>query len=144
HCNSSGGRRTRLGRVSWGVPGLFLAGLLFLAPVRADIIMLDFGSTTVGTNSTLNSPYHTVNGSFTNTAWNKVQASDIAAGSLVWSDGTTATGVSLNLGGSSDATTLNLASTPTSSPLGGAVNTGVYTNTSVGRDGIFVGTTGQS
>ncbi len=126
--------------------GLFIvcaASWLAIPSAQSDVIMLDFGTTTVGTNSHVNSPYHTVNGAFANTNWNKVQTADIAAGGVRWSDGTTAAGVSLNLGGSSDATTLNLATVPTTSALGNQVNTGVYTNTSVGRDGIFVGGSGS-
>ena len=122
---------------------IFLLAILPLAPsARGDVIMFDFGPTTASGDSLTNSPYHTVNGSFADTTWNRIQA-DTASG-LLWSDGTAATGLSLDLGGSSDATTLNLSSVPTSSALGTQVNTGVYTNTSVGRDGIFVGTSGQS
>ena len=122
---------------------IFLLAALPLVPAtRGDVIMFDFGPTSVSGNSLSNSPYHTANDSFTDTTWNRIQADTLSA--LEWSDGSAATGITVDLGGSSDATTLSLATVPTSSALGTQVNTGVYTNTSVGRDGIFVGTSGQS
>ena len=121
---------------------LVVMGAALVQAARADVIMFDFGPTTASGSSQLNSPYHTVNSGFTDTTWNRIVA-DTASG-LLWSDGSAASGLSLDLGGSSDGTTLSLGATITSSALGTQINTGVYTNTSVGRDGIFVGTSGQS
>lgn len=120
---------------------LFVATALAHA-VRADVIMFDFGPTVATGDDQLNSPYHTINPLFTDTVWNQITADTLSG--LLWSDGSAALEVSLNLGGSSDATTLNLGTAPSSSALGTSINSGVYTNTSVGRDGIFVGTSGQS
>jgi hypothetical protein len=131
----------------------FLLPLLTLClatSLQASVLMLDFGPTAAiddagADNSLLNSPYHTVNTSFTDTTWNQVQTADIAAGSLMWSDGTTASGVSLNIGGNSGAgvTTIDLAKTGlTSDALGGSNASGIYAGTSVGTDAIFLGTSG--
>lgn len=100
--------------------------------------MLDFGPTGQ-TGATTNSPYHTANGSFTGGTWNTLGVADVASG-LLYSDNTAAAGVSVNLG-ISTTSTINLATQPsTSNALGTATNTGVYAGNSVGRDGIFSGT----
>ncbi|TSJ79763.1 PEP-CTERM sorting domain-containing protein [Rariglobus hedericola] len=127
------------------LPGLTISVLALVGPVQAVTLMLDFGLTPViddagPADSRINSPYHTVNGSFTDTAWNQIQTADIASGNLVRSDNTAATGIALNIGATTTnlSTTLNLASTPSgNSALGGFTNTGVYADTSVGKDGIF-------
>lgn len=109
--------------------------------------MLDFGLTTVQSPSLTSSPHHAATSGFNDTAWNKIQVADIAAGDLDWSDGTTATGISLNLGATGDATTrtLNLATVPSGNlALGNSVNTGLYTGTSVLTDGIFNGSSGNA
>ena len=60
--------------------------------------MLDFGSTEVTGDTRLNSPYHTAAGAgFTDVGWNRVERADIPTG-LVYSNGTAATGVTVNLG----------------------------------------------
>ena len=119
----------------------FAVAMLLAQSVGAAVMMIDFGPTTVSLGSRLNSPYHTENPTFTGTSWNKVQTAD--SSSLVWSDGSAAAGVSLNLGATSSdsATLINLATTPSgNSALGNKINTGVYADTSVGKDGIFMGT----
>lgn len=108
--------------------------------------MLDFGATVVTGTSQSNSPYHTVSGSFTGTTWNQVQTTDVAAGALVYASGGTASGVSLNLGAAGLASsTINLGTAPSNSgALGSLTNTGVYADTSVGRDGIWNGSSAAS
>jgi hypothetical protein len=111
--------------------------------------MLDFGPTAAiddaGTdNSLVNSPYHTADTSFTDSTWNTIGTADVASG-LVWSDNTAATGLSLNIGGNDSAgvTIVNVDKTGlTNSALGGFTSTGVYAATSVGKDGILLGSSG--
>lgn len=108
-------------------------GLAVTAP--AQVLMLDFGPTTTATPA--NSPYGT--GAGASPSWNQVQLADLNSG-LVYADGGTATGVTLNLGTATTTTTLNLGTQPaTSSALGGIFNTGIYASGSVGTDGIFSG-----
>ncbi|EIQ01234.1 PEP-CTERM putative exosortase interaction domain-containing protein [Opitutaceae bacterium TAV1] len=126
-----------------------LAAPLFLgaATLNALVLQLDFGPTAATGDALTNSPYHTVNDTFIGSAWNTIGLTDIAAGALVWADGTTATGVSLNLGASTSAntTTVALATQPSTNLAGTGVTTGIYADTSVGRDAIFSGTaTGQT
>lgn len=118
--------------------GTLLSGAV---PAKAQVLMFDFGPTTVTGADQENSPYHTVNESFTGTNWNKIQTADVS--SLIWSDGTSATGVSLNLGATTtfNTTILGLGNTPTQNALGNASNTDVYAGTSVGTDGIYYGGT---
>ena len=119
-----------------------------MAAANAQVLMFDFGPTLATGGSLTNSPYHTANGSFTNTTWNRVQTADVGSG-LLWSDGTAATVVALNLGATTTATTssstLELANIPSNSnALGTTINTGVYTGSSVGKDGIYTGSTGNA
>ncbi len=120
---------------------LALALAAFALPARADLVlMIDFGATTVAGGSMTNSPYHTEDGLFLGTNWNKITSADeFTAGGMVWSDGTAATGVTMDVGDttSSGSTALNLASSFSSSALGGQINTGIFGGTSVGTDGIF-------
>ncbi len=118
-----------------------------LPSVDAAAIMLDFGPTTVVTADAANSPWHSVAPSG-GTTWNKVSntgnadytaVADISAGGLSFADGTTATGIAVNLGVAS-GTNVNLATQPTrNSALAGNLNSGIYAGTSVGRDGVFAG-----
>lgn len=125
-----------------------LAVLFLPALLEAQVLMLDFGPT-ASTGAQANSPYHTAaSGSFTDTSWNTVGAADIASG-LLWSDGTSATGISLNIGATTAATTasstLGLGNTPSgNSALGSQINTGIYSGNSVGTDGIFTSTSGNT
>lgn len=105
-------------------------------------IMFDFGPTLATLTNLTNSPGH-ASGAIASslTSWNLVGTAD--PGSLVFADGTTATGVSLNLGSASNVafaglTSLGLATQPSSSSaLGNATNSGVYAGNSVGKDAIF-------
>ena len=111
--------------------------MLLASPAFSAVLMLDFGPTVVTGADRTNSAYHTANPLFTDVSWNQVINSDPA--SLVWSDGTTAA-LTLNLGvtTTADGTTLLLASNPSgNNALGSNVNTGVYVDTSVGKDGIY-------
>ncbi len=125
---------------------LLALGLGLAATAHAQVLMLDFGPNT--TAAATNSPYHAVNTSFTDTTWNVVNSSAVASGGLTYSNGSTATGVSLNLGTATGttntvpATTLTIPSSSlTFSGLGTAVNTttGIYANNSVATDGVFSG-----
>jgi len=131
--------RALLALAVWGVA---------TAGTQAAVLMLDFGPTVATGGNLTNSPYHTANGSFTGASWNQVQTADVGSG-LLWSDGTSATGLSLNIGATTAVTTssstLNLGSTPSgSSALGTITSAGVYAGTSVGTDGIFTSTSGNS
>lgn len=124
---------------------LTLFALNLASSLPASTLMLDFGPTAAADTSLTNSPYHTANTSFNETTWNQVQTTDVASGGLLWSDGSTATGIALNIGGNSGAgvTTLDLAKTGlTSDALGTSNGSGIYAGTSVGTDGIFLGTSG--
>jgi len=110
-------------------------------PSSAQVLMLDFGFTSVDLASQAKSPYHTVNTAFTDGTWNKVELTDFSAGSLKWSDNTTATGLSLNLGQNATTTgagILDLSTQPTRSlALGGSITAGVYAGNVAGKDGIL-------
>ena len=118
---------------------LTLPGLCSAAtPARA--IMLDYGSTTASGASLTNSPYHAVNGAFADTTWNKEgQSTD---STIYWSDGTSATNVtSSTLKNASGGATLLSSAGWSASVSGTAINTGVYVDTSVGKDGYAMSTT---
>jgi hypothetical protein len=123
----------------------FLAFSALISSSHALVLMLDFGPTTVSGGDLINSPYHTVAGpGFTDTVWNKIEGSpvpDVPSG-LLYSDNTAATGVAINFGIGTTSTLVNLATQPTTgtNALGSAINSGVYSGTSVGRDAIFSGT----
>jgi hypothetical protein len=123
--------------------GLFIVPMLALNS-EASVLMLDFGPTTVSEENRSNSPYHTVNAS-AGLSWNKVSTlededhiavQDLMSG-LVFADGTSATGIGVNVGVAT-GTEVNLGVQPVrNSPLGGNFYTGIYSEGSVGRDGIF-------
>ncbi len=126
-------------------PVVGLLGVLgWSSDAGASVLMFDFGPTTVTGASQTNSPLHTAVPSFTGATWNKVELADFNSG-LVYADGSAATGIALNLGSVIGGTTINLASQPsTSNALGTGTSGGIYTSPSVGRDGIFTGSTGQN
>ncbi|WAC18840.1 PEP-CTERM sorting domain-containing protein [Luteolibacter sp. SL250] len=110
------------------------------AGLSSAAIMLDFGPTAVTDGATeLNSPYHTANPSFTGSEWNGITADSTA--DLIDSSGTTLNGVRANLGANSTTgTTVALTANPSGLGLTGtALTSGIYSGTSVGRDGIFNG-----
>jgi hypothetical protein len=108
--------------------------------------MVDFGATTVTGDSLTNSPYHSANSSFTDSMWNQITAADeFAAGGLKYSDGSNASGVSINMG-STDVYngTIDLDGTVRSVAPKTDYSTGIYAGTSVALDAVYgiVGTTG--
>lgn len=107
-----------------------------------EVLMVDFGSTTVTGSDQTNSPYHSVNGAFAETSWNNVTADLMSR--VVWSDGTAATGVTIDVGDSAKFgdTTLVLDSAVSTSALGSQLNANIYDGTSVGKDAIFASFTG--
>ncbi len=118
------------------------AALSLTLPLGAKVLMLDFGGTTVSGADLTNSPYHSVNTGFTDGTWNKQAISN--DNTLVWSDGTTATGVSYNAlkNGASGGTVIVKGGWLTSGGVtGSTVNTGIYAGTSVGMDGHLFSTT---
>lgn len=122
---------------------VLIAGLAFcaLAPAKAQVLMFDFGSTTVAGSDQSNSPYHTVNPSFTGTSWNKVTTGggfNQGLGSLLYADGTAATGVLAYRG--TGATTIDFQGNMGGDSTGGADGTvggTILAGTSVGRDGLY-------
>jgi hypothetical protein len=75
---------------------LIAASLATAAYSHGQVIMVNFGTSTIPGGETNNSPYHSVESSFTDTTWNQAGNSDQS--SLLYSDGTAATGISLDLG----------------------------------------------
>jgi len=107
--------------------------------VAAPSLLLDFGATVVApSEATLDMGHFSgaVPGAEAN--WNQIVNADKS--SLFYSDGSAATGVSIVLGrspaGVNNSVNYTLK-TISSSALGTAVNLGIYTNTSPGKDGIF-------
>lgn len=120
------------------IPSLFPLALGMVASAHAQVLLLDFGPTGQ-TSSATNSPYHTAAPAFAGTIWNTVGTGDVSTG-LKYADNSAAGGVTLNLG-SSATTTIALGVQPgTSSALGLQTSSGVYAGNSVGKDGIFSGT----
>lgn len=122
--------------------GLLALGLS--SSLSAQVLMLDFGTTTATGSDLTNSPYHSATGNTADTTWNKVQHANYS--SLVWSDGTAATGVSFNaLKSAANGSKYMLKGTANAgagfAPTGTAVNTGIYAGTSVGSDGYMLNNT---
>lgn len=114
---------------------------------RAQVLMLDFGPTTVSGTNLSNSPYNTASPSFSGTNWNQIGTADVS--SLIYADGSAALGLSLNIGATTavttSASTLGLGNVPSgNTALGAITNTGIYAGTSVGTDGIFTSSSGNS
>jgi hypothetical protein len=119
-------------------------GLAAAPSASAVALMLDFGPTAITTGSFTNSPYHAVSG-VTDGTWKSSIVGDVNSG-LFYSDNSPATNVAVNMGVSyastvigQTATTINLGLNTfnTTALTGSATNTGVYADTSAGRDGIF-------
>jgi hypothetical protein len=125
---------------------LALAALSLAPMANGAVLLLDFGPTT--TTDFTNSPYHTASGSVTDTTWNKVTEAWAGAASVVWSDNTSTPALTLDIGGTTApaSTTLGLGNLPSGNGalVGSSVSTGVYAGTSVGRDGIFTGSSNAS
>lgn len=120
-----------------------LTGLVALIPTApAQTLLLDFGPTTTLVADAAKSPAHAVGTvPLSQTAWNTLSAD---ASTLVFADGTSATGVAVDLGRSSAGVdTINFSDNGFSvGALGGSINTGVYSGTSPVKDGIFGGSGG--
>ena len=115
-----------------------VAALLALAGGgQAASILLDFGSTTVLPADAAISPAHEDGGlSASEATWNHLQTADLASG-VVYGDGTAMTGGTVNLGTGALASVDFNTNPASTSALGSAYNTGVYSGTSVAKDGIF-------
>lgn len=126
-----------------------LLGLACLAaPLGAQVLMLDFGPTAATGDSLTNSPYHSANGSFSDASWNTITDTSGASGTfapvsnLVWSNGVAATGITFDVaaGTAAGSTSMDLErGFIQSNALGTNVNTGVYADSSVAKDGIYIG-----
>lgn len=113
---------------------------LLACSASAQTLMLDFGPTAVTGGDATNSPLNSATG-FAQTTWNtSLTGADIPSG-LLYSDGSSATGVTVNIGQAVDlsqSTVMDLSNTSIkNSALGGTINTGVYSGTSVGKDAVF-------
>ena len=118
--------------------GLLLACSL---TTRGTSLLLDFGPTAVTTAYATNSPAHAIQAvPATEITWNQI-VSD--TNTLYYSDGSAATGVTLDLGRSADGVdTIDFNDNGFSvSALGWSISTGVYAGTSPVKDGIFGGST---
>lgn len=119
---------------------VFACSLIFaIITARAGSLLLDFGATTVApTEATLDMGHFAGAVPGTEINWNKIVNADNAA--LVYSDGTTASGVSVVVGrcpaGTTNAVDYSNKNI-SSSALGTAETWGIYTNTSPTKDGIF-------
>lgn len=113
--------------------------LCALARAQAQKLMLDFGPTVpVGTDATLSMGHFAGAVPGTEVSWNQIVNADNS--SLVYSDGTAATGVAVVVGRSLAGISNSVdyaKKVISSSALGGSASWGIYTNTSPIRDGIF-------
>lgn len=125
------------------------ASTVLVMQVNAQILLLDFGPTTVtNVNPSFDatvSPAHSAGLSTSVATWNKVGIADIGSG-LLYGDGSAATGLTLDLGVGDNTVNVNFATNPDNgtSVTGTAFSTGVYSGTRVARDGIFQNTSGTS
>ena len=118
--------------------------LMLLTPdaAHAKALLLDFGPTATLAADATKDPAHAIGavpaGEIT---WNTITAD---TNTLFYSDGTAATGITLDLGRSTAGVdTINFSDNGFSvSALGSAVNGGVYSGTSPVKDGIFGGSGG--
>ncbi|HWI57715.1 MAG TPA: immunoglobulin domain-containing protein, partial [Bacillota bacterium] len=120
------------------VTSLLLGGM-GLTSASAASLLLDFGSTAVTSADATKSPAFAAGAvPGTETSWNQITAD---TSTLVYSDGTAATGVSIDLGRSAAGVdTIDFNDNGfTVSALGSAYNTGIYAGTSPVKDGIFGG-----
>jgi hypothetical protein len=108
---------------------------------QAASLMLDFGPTTMTGSSVSNSPAHSLGFvPIEETSWNKITVDNSA---LVYSDGSTATGVAVVLGrtdaGVTDTVNFNNKNINSTGLTGSGAgfNAGVYAGTSALKDGIF-------
>jgi hypothetical protein len=122
------------------LPSLLVGAICaLLAPASHgdSVLMFDFGPTPVPEASGTNSPYHTVNPSFTDKVWNMIeQGGGFGTGltGFSYSDGTAADGVLLYRG-SGSTTSVDWQAQIWNSLVGGG--TGILADDSVGRDAIY-------
>lgn len=91
----------------------YLISLLAATAASAQVIMINFGSTTVpGGQATFN-PLNTEVPSFLGSTWNEAGNGNL--GTLQLADGSAATGVSMEIGSSTAGSTVNFSSPPQSS-----------------------------
>jgi hypothetical protein len=115
--------------------------LSIFASAQAASLLLDFGPTTISGTDGTNSPAHSLGFvPAAETSWNKITVDN---SSLVYSDGSTATGVAVVLGrsdaGVSDTVNFNNKNINSTGLTGSGTgfNSGVYAGTSPMKDGIF-------
>lgn len=118
---------------------LSLALAMAASGSRAASLLLDFGPTTVAsTESSLDMGHFSGAVPANQISWNKIVNADNS--SLVYADGSAATGISVTIGRSAVGTSnvIDFSNkSVTSSALGSQLNIGIYTNTSPSKDGIF-------
>lgn len=123
-------------------------GLLTIAfgcvPAEAKSLLLDFGPTVVASSNATLSLAHSLGAvPATETSWNRIQGD---TNGLVYSDGTPATRVAVDLGRSpAGVPVINFTDDGfISSALAGQITTGIYAGTSPMRDGIYGGAGGSN
>ncbi|MFH1497898.1 MAG: PEP-CTERM sorting domain-containing protein [Verrucomicrobiota bacterium] len=126
----------------------FIAAAAAAGSLGAQVLMLDFGPTVADGSSLTDSPYHSADGDFADDGWNTITDSSGQSGTfapvsdLLWSDGSAASGITLDVaaGASAGSTSMDLdRGFIQSLALGTNINTGVYADNSVAKDGIFIG-----
>jgi len=97
----------------------------------AQVLMMNFGSTAVPGGQATDSPYHTEMPSFVGGDWNEAGNGDLA--SLTFADGTSATGISMEIGSSSNGPVVDFSVNPASSNTlaGGSLNQWYYDTTTM-------------
>lgn len=122
---------------------LLLAGSAVSLP--ANVLLLDFGPTATASTQAANAPYAT--GLGPTSSWNTVGTADVGSG-LLFFDGSSAAGVSLDLGASGSSFTggtssVNFSTQPTGTNAG--TNSGsLLVTDSPAKDFVFTGTSGQN
>jgi hypothetical protein len=109
-----------------------------LSGVASTTLLLDFGPTTVvSTDATLDMGHFAGAVPTAEISWNKIINAD--SSSLIYSDGSAAAGVSIIVGRSAVGVSnvISFSNKNISSSALGAITTGIYSNTSPLKDGIF-------
>lgn len=111
---------------------LYLLSLtcLIVFPLSAEVLMVNFGSSAVPGGEATDSPYHTVTAGFSDTTWNDVSGTADVGSGLLYSDGSAATGISLNMGSSTSSSTVDYDTNPASSNTLGDLG-GIYSLTTM-------------
>ncbi|HWQ93338.1 MAG TPA: immunoglobulin domain-containing protein [Clostridia bacterium] len=110
-----------------------------LTRVNAASLMFDFGPTAVQPADATKSPAHAGEAiPLTEISWNSSIIGD-SSGPFVYSDGTSAAGITLNIGRGLDGVdTIEFSSEDyRNAALGGAYNLGIYSGSSPAKDGVF-------